>query len=46
MKAAINQEIKGALMTAAPTTKASFFALPDRKVLIALGLSGVAATDR
>ncbi len=44
MKAAINQEIKGALVTAAPTTKASFFALPDRKVLIALALSGVAAT--
>ncbi len=31
-------------MTAAPTTKASFFPRPDRKVLIALVLSGVAAT--
>ncbi len=31
-------------MTAVPTTKASFFPLPDRKVLIALALSGVAAT--
>jgi len=31
-------------MTAAPTTKASFFPTPDRKVLIALVLSGVAAT--
>ncbi len=31
-------------MTAAPTTKASFFPPLDRKVLIALALSGVAAT--
>ncbi len=31
-------------MTAAPTTKASFFPRPDRKVLIALALSGVAAS--
>ena len=44
MKAAINQEIRETLMTAAPTTKASFFPPLDRKVLIALALSGVAAT--
>ena len=31
-------------MTAAPTTTTSFFPSLDRKVLIALGLSGVAAT--
>jgi len=31
-------------VTAAPTTKASFFPRPDRKVLIALALSGVAAS--
>ncbi len=31
-------------MTAAPTTKASFFPPPDRKVLIPFALSGVAAT--
>ena len=31
-------------MTAVPTTKASFFPSLDRKVLIALALSGVAAT--
>jgi len=43
MKAAINQEIRETLMTAAPTTKASFFPTPDRKALIALALSGVAA---
>ncbi len=30
-------------MTAAPNTKASFFPTPDRKALIALALSGVAA---
>ena len=30
-------------MTAAPTTKASFFPRPDREVLIALALSGIAA---
>ncbi len=44
MKAAINQEIRETLMTAAPTTTASFFPPLDRKVLIALALSGVAAT--
>ena len=44
MKAAINQEIRETLMTAAPTTKASFFPTPDRKALIALALSGVAAS--
>jgi len=44
MKAAINQEIRETLMTAAPTTKASFFPTPDRKALIALALSGFAAT--
>ncbi len=43
MKAAINQEIRETLMTVAPTTKASFFPTPDRKALIALALSGVAA---
>ena len=32
------------MTTAAPATKASFFPPPDRKVLIALALSGVAAT--
>ncbi len=31
-------------MTAVPTTKVSFFPSLDRKVLIALALSGVAAT--
>jgi len=31
-------------MIAAPTTKASFFPRPDRKVLIALALSGIAAS--
>ena len=31
-------------MTAVPTTKASFFPPPDRTVLIALALSGVAAS--
>ncbi len=44
MKTAINQEIRETLMTAAPTTTASFFPPLDRKVLIALALSGVAAT--
>ncbi len=44
MKAAINQEIRETLMSAAPSTTASFFPTPDRKVLIALALSGVAAT--
>ncbi len=44
MKVEINQEIKGTRMTAASGTKASFLPAPDRQVLIALALSGVAAS--
>ncbi len=43
MKASINQKMKETLMTAASTTEASFYPPLDRNVLIALGLSGIAA---
>ncbi len=43
MEADINQEIEGAPMTTASSIEAPFFPSLDRKVLIALGLSGIAA---
>ncbi len=43
MKTEINQEIKGSPMTTESNAEASFFPPLDREVLIALGLSGIAA---